>query len=386
LALGAVALVKGGAELGGLGFDMTATLEDLVGSLDETASHELDRVSPTGTVTIVFTDVEDSTSLSPSMGDAAWADTIDRHLETVRQVVEQFGGTVIKTLGDCAMAAFNGAEAAVQAVIRLQKRMQDLDLSVRIGVHTGDVERVHGDYFGVAVNRAARVASAAAGGEILISSATARLVADSDCALGPDRSVELKGAVLGKEGLRAPINHLWGPGGTVWLDETDMAEVYETRVESLRRLIGVYDAEITRLDARIADMFGDNQGYEVIQQLNGVGPVLAAIFSAELGDVHRFRTAKQVCSWAGLTPRHRESDTTVHRGPITKQGSGLVRWAAIEAISRNHGDDPIRNHYRRVAERRGLNKGRVAAARKLLTLVYYGLRDGEIRSLAAQTT
>jgi transposase len=192
-------------------------------------------------------------------------------------------------------------------------------------------------------------------------------------------------AVLGKEGMRPPISHLWGPGGNAWLDESDMADAYETRVRSLRRLIHFYDTEITRLDACIADMFGDNQGYEVIQQLNGVGPVLASIFCAELVDVTRFASAKRVCSRAGLTPRHRESDTTVHRGPITKQGSGLVRWAAIEAISRNHGDDPIREHYRRVAERRGLNKGRVAAARKLLTLVYYGLRDGEIRSIAAQT-
>ena len=95
-------------------------------------------------------------------------------------------------------------------------------------------------------------------------------------------------AVLGKEGLLAPINHLWGPGGSVWLDETDMAEAYETRVRSLRRLIKTYDAEITKLDARIASVFEDHEGYEVIQQLNGVGPVLAAMFCAELGDVTRF--------------------------------------------------------------------------------------------------
>ncbi|MGH9895023.1 MAG: transposase, partial [bacterium] len=150
----------------------------------------------------------------------------------------------------------------------------------------------------------------------------------------------------------------------------------------LRRLIKVYDTEITQLDTRITSVFEGHEGYGVIQQLNGVGPVLAAIFCAELGDVSRFGSAKQVTSWAGLTPRHRESDTTVHRGSITKQGPPLVRWAAIEAISKNHGDDHIKEHYRRVSERRGRNKGRVAAARKLLTLVYYGLRDGEIRSLA----
>lgn len=189
-------------------------------------------------------------------------------------------------------------------------------------------------------------------------------------------------AVLGKEGLVPPMGHLWGPGGSDWLDETGMADAYETRVRSLRRIIKLYDTEITKLDARIAAEFRDDVGYRAIQAICGVGPVLAGIFCAELADVTRFRSAKHVCSWAGLTPRHRESDTKVQRGSITKQGPPLVRWAAIEAVSKNHGGDPIKDHYRRVAERRGKNKGRVAAARKVLTLVYYGLRDGEIRSLA----
>jgi transposase len=188
-------------------------------------------------------------------------------------------------------------------------------------------------------------------------------------------------AVLGKEGLLPPVAHLWGPGGSAWLDETQMAEAYETRVRSLRRLIKLYDTEIRKLDGHIATCFRGHPGYEAVQAIHGVGPVLAAIFSAELADVSRFRSAKHVCSWAGLTPRHRESDTKVTRGSITKQGPPLVRWAAIEAVSKNHGGDPIKAHYRRVAERRGKNKGRVAAARKVLTLVYYGLRDGEIRSL-----
>ena len=92
-----------------------------------------------------------------------------------------------------------------------------------------------------------------------------------------------------------------------------------------------------------------------------MGPVLAAVFVAEIGDVTRFPTPDRLCSWAGLTPRHRESDTKVHRGPITKQGSKLVRWAAIEAISRNHGNGKIKADYHRIAERRGGNIGRVAA-------------------------
>jgi transposase len=115
------------------------------------------------------------------------------------------------------------------------------------------------------------------------------------------------------------------------------------RVRSLRRLIKLYDTEIGKLDLRIAAEFKGHVGYEAIQAIHGVGPVLGAVFTAELGDVTRFGSAKQVTSWAGLTPRHRESDTTVHRGSITKQGPPLVRWAAIEAISKNHGDDPIKS-------------------------------------------
>jgi transposase len=104
---------------------------------------------------------------------------------------------------------------------------------------------------------------------------------------------------------------------------------------------------------------------------------------AEIGDVSRFPAADKLCCWAGLTPRHRESDTTVKRGSITKQGSKLVRWAAIEAISRHRGGTVLQQRYHRIAERRNnRNIARVAAARKLLTLVYYGLRDGEIRCLA----
>ena len=118
-------------------------------------------------------------------------------------------------------------------------------------------------------------------------------------------------------------------------------------------------------------------------RISGVGPTFAAIFVAEIGDVGRFSRPEKLCCWAGLTPRHRESDTTVHRGPITKQGSKLVRWAAIEACQRTRAGSKLATDRSRIITTRGRNIGVVAAARRLLTLVYYGLRDGEIRSLAA---
>ena len=79
---------------------------------------------------------------------------------------------------------------------------------------------------------------------------------------------------------------------------------------------------------------------------------------------------------------HRESDTTVRRGPIPNQGPRLVRWAAVEATQRLPAASKQAADFHRIADRRGTGIGRVAAARKLLTLVFYGLRDGQLRCLA----
>ncbi len=191
-------------------------------------------------------------------------------------------------------------------------------------------------------------------------------------------------SVLGKEGVVPSLTTLWGPGGARFLDETVLGEAYEYRIESLRDLIGVYDREITELDQRIHARLRDDVGYRAVQQLSGVGRVFAGVFVAEIGDVSRFPNPKRLCSWVGLTPRHRESDDKVFRGSITKQGSALIRWAAVEAVVRWRGGAPIRDSYLRIAERRGTNIARVAAARKLITLVYYGIRDGEIRCLTQE--
>jgi transposase len=187
--------------------------------------------------------------------------------------------------------------------------------------------------------------------------------------------------VLTKEGVIISRAALWSAKGRRLLEELDVAPSYRTRIDSLCRLIDAYDEEVTGLGQEIAHWLDDDLGYQAIMAIKGVGPVLGAVFIAEIGRIDRFSSPDKLCSWAGLTPRHRESDTKVMRGGITKQGSRLVRWAAIEAISRAR-DTTVAELYSRVQERRGTNVARVAAARKLLHLVYYGMRDGEIRCLA----
>jgi transposase len=189
-------------------------------------------------------------------------------------------------------------------------------------------------------------------------------------------------AVLAKQGVPVPVSDLFGVAGLALLDGLPLDPPYAARVASLRRLIEAFDFEIDVVSRRLRAQLARDPGYRAVQEIPGVGPVLAAVFVAEIGDVHRFNRPERLCCWAGLTPRHRESDTTVHRGSITKQGSRLVRWAAIEAAQRTPKDAGWLVATRaRLIERRGRNIAVVATARRLLTLVYYGLRDGHIRAL-----
>jgi transposase len=196
-------------------------------------------------------------------------------------------------------------------------------------------------------------------------------------------------AVLAKCGIAVPMTDLFGAGGAALLAEAGLQPPYSARVDALRRLIDALDFEIAVAEHLAAVRLRHDPGYAAIQAIPGVGPVLAAVIVAEIGDIRRFERPEQLCSWAGLTPRHRESDTTVHRGRITKQGSKLLRWALIEAVQKAPEGSPMRAVRERIEERRGVtvrNIGKTAAARKLLTLVFYGLRDGHIRALTRPAT
>jgi transposase len=198
--------------------------------------------------------------------------------------------------------------------------------------------------------------------------------------------------VLAKLGVTVTCTDIFGVAGSAWLDGLRLPQPYAGKVTSLRHLAGELTTEITMLGEVIATPMAGDRGYQVIQQLPGIGPVLAAVIAAEIGDVTRFKSAGQLCSWAGLTPRHRESGVKVARGHVTKQGSRLLRWALTEAIQRLPRDSVTGGARDAIIARRGKearNIAKVAAARRLPTLVYYGMRDGQIRCLskpaAAQT-
>jgi len=138
---------------------------------------------PSGTVTLLFTDVEGSTRLWDAERDAMAA-ALRRHDAILRDAIEQVGGYVFKTVGDAFCAAFSSARAGLDAALAAQQNLAaeswptSRPISVRMGLHVGVCEERDGDYFGPAVNRVARLLAVAGGGEVLVSAAAAELLSD----------------------------------------------------------------------------------------------------------------------------------------------------------------------------------------------------------------
>lgn len=136
---------------------------------------------PSGTVTFLFTDVEGSTKLLERFPDSYPA-AIEQHHSILCDAVDGHGGQVFETIGDAVYAAFSRAADCVAAALAAQRRLQSEpcgeigEIRVRMGIHTGDVQRQGTHYFGRALYRCARLMSVGHGGQVLISSLTADLV------------------------------------------------------------------------------------------------------------------------------------------------------------------------------------------------------------------
>jgi transposase len=190
-------------------------------------------------------------------------------------------------------------------------------------------------------------------------------------------------AVLASAGIAVPMSDLFGVAGNDLLDSVVLPAAMRAKVCSCRHLIDLLGFEVDRFAKLAAVRLREDPGFAAVQTIPGVGPVLGAVFVAEIGDIHRFPGPGQLASWAGLTPRHRESDTKVARGRITKQGSKLVRWAAVEAVQRAGADSPFGAVKAKITARRPKAgaQAKVAAARVLIECVFSALRDHHVRRL-----
>ena len=143
--------------------------------------------------TILFTDIVGSTDRLAALGDAAWASLLERHHTTVRREIARFGGVETDTTGDGFLALFDGPARAIRSALAIREALRDIELEVRAGVHTGEVEQAPDGPRGIAVHLAARVLGTAGAGEVLVSSTTHDLVEGSGLEFDDRGAHELKG-------------------------------------------------------------------------------------------------------------------------------------------------------------------------------------------------
>ena len=176
------------------GTDLTTTLSDLVDSVLDDGDIIATPVGSEGTLTLVFTDIVDSTVIAERIGDTQWSSLVVSHEAAIRDVTGTNGGKVVKMLGDGSLLSFASARSAVRAALSLLQASSDEPFEMRIGMHTGEVVRTQDDLLGITVNKAARIASATDGGVVSISSTTRDLIGTmSGVVVGEPRSVALKG-------------------------------------------------------------------------------------------------------------------------------------------------------------------------------------------------
>ena len=157
--------------------------------------------APSGTLTMMVTDIAESTALAERLGDRRWIDVLADHNALVRAAVARHDGTEVKAQGDGFLVVFASARRAILAAVDVQRALAgyradhpDTPVTLRVGLHTGEIVDVDGDVFGQNVVAAVRIADQAVPGEIVVSGLTRDLTASGgDLSFGPGREVALKG-------------------------------------------------------------------------------------------------------------------------------------------------------------------------------------------------
>jgi class 3 adenylate cyclase len=182
------------------GWNLTTSVEEIAELVTEMRPDLSASSAPDGTVTIAFTDIEDSLRLNAFLGDKRWLEVLHAHNDVIKRLTAEHNGAVVKSQGDGFMLAFASSRRAVTCAQAIDQAIaatfQDpgSPIRVRIGLHVGEIIREADDFFGHAVNYAARVASSARGGEIVVSSLVHDLLAQTgEFDFEEARIVELKG-------------------------------------------------------------------------------------------------------------------------------------------------------------------------------------------------
>ena len=188
-------------------------------------------------------------------------------------------------------------------------------------------------------------------------------------------------ATLMSFGHPVPVSDLFGVEGRRRLEHMALPVAWSASVASSIQMIDQLDRQVSAIDAELRRVSADDPRIALLRTIPGVGPVLAATIAAELGDIRRFASAKQLVGYTGLAPFVIQSGERDRRGPLTKHGPRYLRWALIEASIHAARHPAYRERYlrtrRRLGKQRGPRIARIEVARGLATAIWHMLSKSE---------
>jgi len=182
--------------------------------------------------------------------------------------------------------------------------------------------------------------------------------------------------ILSRYNLHSPCTDLFGKKGRAFLADIrhHLSNIHQIMLEDDLGMIDALNERIKSVNRVIRAWAKDDPRAQLLISMPGIGIYSAAVIVADIGDIKRFDGPKQLCSYAGLVPSTRSSDTHVRHGRITKEGSPWLRWIMVSAAQRAPCASPrLALFFERTLQQHGKKTARVALARKMLSIVYYML-------------
>jgi len=174
-------------------------------------------------------------------------------------------------------------------------------------------------------------------------------------------------------------NNLFNAKGMKMLYQLDLPGKDQQMLESMLETIQHTEGKIKLSDALVKQVYNSSEQARLISTVPGFGDFFSVLVATEIADIERFSSAAKLHSYAGVIPTTHASGGKVYHGKLVQQGNKWLRWAAVEAVwPAVKADFDISLYYQRIAKRKGPNPAKVAAARRLLTIIYRVLKEKKV--------
>ena len=183
-------------------------------------------------------------------------------------------------------------------------------------------------------------------------------------------------SVLFKNNIKHSFTNLYGKAGMKFLRELEVRDLYRTELDRYLKTLDLLNQQIDELSKVIESTAKDDYDCQLLMTIPGISYYTSLMIKSEIGDIARFANAKKLCAYAGLIPSTYQSANKLRHGRITKTGSKWLRKALVDAVTtRSRKANKISVFYRKLKREKGTGKAKVAAARKLCTVIFAMLTD-----------